>query len=78
MNEGGSYVIKDGQRVRIAHTQDHPDGNRPRGADGRALRTEGWHAERAEPAAPAPEVSETPAPVAPVETALVEPQHEDA
>jgi hypothetical protein len=36
--QGGSYVFKDGKRVQVeAPTKDHPEGNRPRDADGRPL-----------------------------------------
>lgn len=36
--EGGRYVVKDGKRIRVEEsTRDHPDGNRPRDSEGRAL-----------------------------------------
>lgn len=35
---GGSYVVgRDGTRKRVEETTDHPEGNRPRDADGRIL-----------------------------------------
>ena len=35
---GGSYEVRDGKFVQLeAPTQDHPEGNRPRDAQGRAL-----------------------------------------
>jgi len=37
-NEGGSYIqAPDGTLQRVSHTEDHPEGNRPRDADGRPL-----------------------------------------
>lgn len=36
---GGSYVIEGGVRRRIAGTDDHPEGNRARDADGRPAGT---------------------------------------
>jgi len=39
--QGGAYVMRDGKRVRVeAPTKDHPEGNRPRDADGRPLDTQ--------------------------------------
>jgi hypothetical protein len=34
---GGSFEIRDGKRVRVHETVDHPEGNRARDADGKAL-----------------------------------------
>lgn len=44
--QGGSYTVdKNGQRVRVEETRDHPEGNRPR---------------ETEPVAPAADVTTTP------------------
>lgn len=39
MAEGGSYIIdpKTGERQRVEHTQDHPEGNCARDAEGKPL-----------------------------------------
>lgn len=38
MNHGGSFKRgKDGKPVRVAGTEDHPEGNRPRDAQGKPL-----------------------------------------
>lgn len=34
---GGSYLRKDGKKEKVAGTVDHPDGNRPRDAQGRPM-----------------------------------------
>jgi hypothetical protein len=34
---GGSYIVKNGERVLVERTQDHPEGNCPRAADGTPL-----------------------------------------
>lgn len=47
---GGSYEIRDGKRVLVERTEDHPEGNRPRAADGRPIDA----ATGAEPAPAAP------------------------
>lgn len=48
--EGGCYVIENGVRRRVEDaTKDHPEGHRPRDADGKPLDV------RPEPPAPAPE-----------------------
>ncbi|MFZ5530295.1 MAG: hypothetical protein ACOY4U_04495 [Pseudomonadota bacterium] len=33
--QGGSYVMKDGKRVRVEETVEHPDGHCARGTDGK-------------------------------------------
>jgi hypothetical protein len=36
--EGGAYVMRDGQRVRVEEpTKDHPEGNRARDASGKPI-----------------------------------------
>lgn len=36
--QGGSYIMKDGKRTRVTEpTKDHPEGNRARDKDGKAL-----------------------------------------
>ncbi len=37
MTGGGRYEMKDGKRVRIEGTRDHPEGNRARDKDGKPL-----------------------------------------
>jgi hypothetical protein len=41
-NEGGSYTQQpDGTLQRVSYTEDHPEGNRPRDAEGRPLAADG-------------------------------------
>ncbi|MEW6314131.1 MAG: hypothetical protein AB1513_08855 [Pseudomonadota bacterium] len=55
--QGGSYVVKDGKRVRVEETVEHPDGNCARDADGQPVPSgaEGPHG-----AAPAADTSAPP------------------
>ena len=57
--QGGSYVIdKDGKRMRVeTPTQDHPEGNRPRDAEGKPLDFAAAAGAPPIPAAPAPEAA---------------------
>jgi hypothetical protein len=49
--QGGAFVMKDGKRVRVEEpTRDHPEGNRARDKDGRAIDA----ALEEKPAAPPP------------------------
>ena len=60
---GGAYAVIDGELKQVeAPTVDHPEGNRPRDAEGKPLDVPGQGAQLAEPA-PAP--AEKPAEVAP-------------
>lgn len=51
----GSFEIRDGKRVRTEEaTREHPDGNRPRSADGKPLAGPDGHLQPPVPPAPAP------------------------
>lgn len=64
MRTGGSYRIdRNGERVLVARTMPHPDGDRPRAPDGTALRdvAAAERDARAEPALAAATAAEQPA-----------------
>jgi hypothetical protein len=48
--KGGSYIVENGVTRLVERTQDHPDGNRPRAADGTPIGNDGKPVEP-EPAA---------------------------
>lgn len=61
--EGGSYLMKDGKRVRVIEpTRDHPEGNRARDKDGRALDTPAPSTTEAQPSGNVKSIRGKPAP----------------
>lgn len=50
MASGGRFEMKNGKRVPIAGTENHPDGNRARDKDGTPLGTDGKPPAKAEKA----------------------------